>query len=421
MIIVLLLLITGITGLGLFHTYIIYPWHMRRLAKIPQEWEPLEEFPEVVILMAAYNEEAIIQAKIRSIFRNHYPKSRLTLVIGTDACTDQTDSLIEQLSHEYPGLRHHPFRSRTGKPGIINQLYQDYQSQVPPGAILVLTDADAIFENQTLAELVLPFSSPMVAGVQAHILPSIPHTPQHGEETPKPLQSALPWNVSKLEARYMRGEMMTKKGESRKGLVIGGYGALMAMRWELFEPTPPGLLVDDFYWFARLLQRPKTEVVFAEKAIAYMPLEGSRAVQFQRKRRLGKGNLQNLWIFKSMIFQRNAAYFFISHKVLRWLSPWLLLVCYWSGLALVTLKWRIHEEYGFALNWLILSLILPVGLALISLLLHKLIPTHNGTRWVGHFVSMNLALALGAYDLLFTNSRHVWWNNHENADQKISH
>ncbi|MBM3914311.1 MAG: glycosyltransferase family 2 protein, partial [Sphingomonadales bacterium] len=90
-----LIALTGcIAGLGLVHTYGIYPWHMSRLAKRPQDWEPLEEFPKVILLMAAYNEEAMIQAKIQSIFRNHYPKSRLAVVVGTDACTDGTDMLL---------------------------------------------------------------------------------------------------------------------------------------------------------------------------------------------------------------------------------------------------------------------------------------------------------------------------------------
>ncbi len=400
-------LVGSIAGLGLLHTYVIYPWHMRRLAKLPQDWEPLEEFPNAIILMAAYNEEAKIQSKIQSVFRNHYPKSRLTVVVGTDACTDGTDLLMEQMCLEYPGLRHHRFTKRTGKPGIINQLYQEYQGKVSEATILVLTDVDAILEERTLAELVLPFSNPMVAGVQANIKPNSENSHESSNE------GVFPDNVVAQELRYMEGEMLSKQGESRKGSVIGGYGALMAMRWERFEPSPDGLLVDDFFWFARLLQERDSQVVFAEKAVARMPLEGSRAIQFRRKRRLGKGNLQNLWIFRSLLFYRKTAYCYISHKALRWLSPWFLLACYGSCSAFIAMHWPMGENYSFALNWLALSLVLPVGFKLLTLPFLRWKPFKTRFHWVEHFLLMNFALALGAFDLIFKPNRHVWWDNHK--------
>lgn len=407
----MLLLVIGITGLGLLHTYVIYPWHMRRLARQPQDWEPLEEFPFTVILMAAYNEEPVIKAKVQSIFRNHYPKSRLMVVIGTDACTDKTDDLILQLCGEYSGLHHRPFASRTGKPGIINQLYKEFQHKIPNEAILVLTDVDAIFEEHTLAELVLPFSNPKVAGVQANILPP----PDKHDAFAK--NSSDSGNVLEQEIRYMHGEMMTKQGESRKGSVIGGYGALMALRWNRFEPSPEGLIVDDFFWFARLLQEPGSEVVFAPKAIARMPLEGSSAVQFRRKRRLGKGNLQNLWIFRSLLLQRQTVYCFVSHKVLRWLSPWLLMAFYGCTLASITLYCKILNGYGFALNWLMLCLIIPAVFRVMFMLIMFKGPVRQKFHWIDHFVRMNIALALGAFDLIFKPSKNVWWDNRKNPQR----
>jgi len=408
----LLLLVTGIAGMGLVHTYVIYPWHMRRLARRPQEWEPLEEFPLAVILMAAYNEESILRTKVQSIFRNHYPKSRLMVIVGTDACTDNTDALMAQLCQEYAGLHHRPFPSRTGKPGIINQLYKEFQDEIPDEAILVLTDVDAIFEDRTLAELVLPFSNPKVAGVQANILP-----PPHKHDATA-ASSFVSGNVIEQETRYMQGEMITKQGESQKGSVIGGYGALMALRWNRFEPSPEGLIVDDFFWFARLLQNPGSdEVVFARKAIARMRLEGSSAVQFRRKRRLGKGNLQNLWIFRSLLFQRKTAYCFVSHKVLRWLSPWLLMAFYGCALAAITMYWKIHQGYGFALNWLMLCLFLPAVFKALTLPLMLVSSLSHKIQWLEHFVRMNIALALGAFDLFFKSSRQVWWDNRQSAQR----
>jgi hypothetical protein len=268
-----------------------------------------------------------------------------------------------------------------------------------------LTDVDAIFEERTLAELVLPFSNPRVAGVQANIKPML-------DAHPKPsFEGSLHGSVVAQELRYMEGEMLSKQGESRMGTVIGGYGALMAMRWDRFEPSPDGLLVDDFFWFARLLQVPETQVVFAEKAVARMPLEGNKVIQFRRKRRLGKGNLQNLWNFRSLALQPKTAYCYISHKVLRWLSPWLLLVGYGSCTALISMNWMMVEAYGFALNWIALSLLLPATFKILTLPLRGWKAFQTKVQWLEHFVLMNVALALGAYDLIFRPSRQVWWDN----------
>jgi hypothetical protein len=63
--------VTGfLSSAALFHSYILYPWHMRRAARHQEDFEPLESFPEVVILMAARNEEKHIRPKVLSVFRS---------------------------------------------------------------------------------------------------------------------------------------------------------------------------------------------------------------------------------------------------------------------------------------------------------------------------------------------------------------
>jgi hypothetical protein len=140
-----------------------------------------------------------------------------------------------------------------------------------------------------------------------------------------------------------------------------------------------------------------------------MPIEGDAAVQFRRKRRLGKGNLQNLWAFRTLALNRRLAYAWISHKVIRWLSPWLLLVTVLSwGWALSGSAWG-------------LALVLLGGIEFTALLI--LIQRNRRTPAVWaqrlgaplHFLHMNLALALGAWDLLWEKLRgrqaRVWWDN----------
>lgn len=393
-----------VSALALMHTYIIYPYHMKLLAKKPQNWEPIEEFPFVLILMAARNEEAMIQTKIKSIFRSKYPKSLIKVVVGTDACTDNTDNIMKTLCEEYPSLYHRSFPHRTGKPEIINTLFREF----PPkneGTILVLTDVDALFEENTLAELILPFANSEITGVQAHIKPAIS-------------QKCLNSNSYFFENRYMQKEMLTKKGESAKGRVIGGYGALIALRHHLFLPSPTGLIVDDFYWFANLLFLSKSRVVFAENAIARMSLESNEEVQFRRKRRLGKGNLQNFWIFHSLMFQKSTAYYYISHKVLRWFSPWLILFAYLGWLAALI---KILTSFNAAES-LKLGLLAGTATPLLLLMISRITARHERRALyigaLGYFFKMNFAVIMGSFDFVMNKNSNVWWDNKITIDKR---
>lgn len=126
------------TGL-VFHSYVVFPAHMRWLNRKPNTTPSHAHTPDIDILLAAWNEAAVIEEKIRSSFASNYP-GKIRLFIGTDACTDATDSIIQALQSEFPGLEHRIFGQRTGKPTIINQLAAEATAE-----ILVLTDADAFF------------------------------------------------------------------------------------------------------------------------------------------------------------------------------------------------------------------------------------------------------------------------------------
>lgn len=416
-------LIASLCCLGaLIHSYFVYPWHMRRKARQCKEFDPIETLPHVFVLMAARNEEALIQHKIQSIFRSTYPKARLQVLVGTDACTDRTDSILDACAATYPGRLHHRiFSERCGKPGIVGTLYlecRDLVGRLTPEeqqqSILVLTDVDAIFEDKTLAELVLPFGEPSIGGVQAQVMPlTAPAETSATGELPAGDRGSS--SVLEQEIRYLRTEMATKAGESYYGAVVGGYGALMAMRFHLFEPAPKGLIVDDFYWFGLILQG-NHRVVFAPLAKARMPVEASAKIQFRRKRRLGKGNLQNLWIFRSMLFRKEVAYFFWSHKVLRWLSPWWIIAGYLTGsMALVPLfqGWFLQGRP----DWTAYATALGTGpvLVLVLYLLDQVLRlggfSPKPLRLILHFLHMNLALWLGAWDLFTQSRRQSWWDN----------
>jgi len=367
-----------------FHSYVLFPAHMKRLARRPPSYPPLADLPSIEVLMAAYNEAHIIEAKVHSVLGGQYPSEKLVLRVGSDASTDGTDALLAQLELQYPGrLISQRFEARTGKPNIINAL-----AAVAKSDLLVITDADALFEPDTLTELVKPFADARVGGVQAHADIRIT-----GDEA-----------VARQEASYTAREMTIKAGEGSLGAVIGGFGAAYAIRRELFRPVPKGFIVDDFFSFADL-SRQGYRTVFQASARTSLGVSGDQRVQFRRKRRIGKGNFQNLRHFWMLLNPFTAlGYVFWSHKALRWLTPALLLLA-WLSAAAGANTFVLLDLAFWGMNAALL-------LALTDLALRPLGVSIGPLRFLSHFLLMNLALVLGFIDSLGSNQA-VFWNNEE--------
>lgn len=369
----------------IFHSYVLFPAQMLRLARQKQSPlpEPNNQPPwRVDVLMAAYNEAAVITAKVHSVLKSHYPAAQLRLLVGSDASTDGTDELLEELARQYPHqLVWHRFEARTGKPPIINQLAASSQAD-----ILIVTDADALFEPNTITELVKPFANKQIGGVQAHANIRITENDV----------------VARQEASYTQREMEIKAGEGVLGAVIGGFGAAYALRRELFKPVPAGFVVDDFYTFADISQQGY-QTAFSATAQTELQVSGDPKVQFRRKRRIGKGNFQNLWHFRTLLLPgTKLSYVFWSHKALRWLSPLLIMLAF-------TAAWLGSTQYLW-LQWAAWAMTLAIGTALMDLLLQPLGFSNRFMRFLSHFLLMNIALLLGLFDFL-RGDRQVHWNN----------
>jgi len=374
----------------LAYSYLLFPWIMKQAAgRSHPDFDPLEEFPSVSVLMAVYNEDRVLEEKIRSIFRCRYPKNKLELWVGSDASTDQTDAILSRLAADFPQLKWMRFEARTGKPGIINELAIEASGQ-----ILVVTDADALFTEFTMAELVLPFSNPKVGAVQAH-----------AEVVLEP-----GGDVGAQELAYTQREMRLKQGESTFGSVIGGFGAAYALRKTLFRAVPTGFVVDDFFTFSDLLAQGY-QTIYAAKARVMLGVSTDSRVQFRRKRRIGRGNFQNLWHFRGLWLGSGGwriAWLFWSHKGIRWISP-LLMILFCVCVA-------IFPDAFFRRIAVILAGAV-VLLSLFDLFLSRFGIHKTPTRYLRHFVWMNLALMAGFWDALTKKRAGGSWDNQKPTDR----
>ncbi|MCR5886281.1 glycosyltransferase [Hymenobacter sp. J193] len=370
------------------HTYVLFPillsWRARGRHHNAQLYAPHdEELPRVDVLLAAHNEEQVIEEKIRSTFATTYPLDKLTLHIGSDNSTDRTHALIERLQVQYPGVRLRVFGQRTGKPGIIEALARETTAPV-----LVLTDANVFFVPDTLYQLVKHFRAPQVGLVGGNIL-----NPEHRQE-----------GISGQEKAYLERENLIKYQEGVVwGAMIGAFGGCFAVRRACFHAAPASFLVDDFYTSMAVL-RDGYQALNELDAVCFEDVSDRLPEEFRRKARISTGNFQNLREFRQLLWPpwRGLSYAFWSHKVLRWLTPLLLLLMLLSSAALVV------RGAGWFYQLLLLG---QVGLPLLLLLdaWLRLRNRHSRLlRFITHFYSMNAALLVGLWRYLRGAGPATW-------------
>ena len=363
--------IAGGAALALLYTYVLFPGWMIWLGKRRQapQPNPVAELPPVVVVLAAYNEARVIAEKVHRTFASHYPTDKLRMVVGTDCCSDATDAILHELAATYTGLTVVPFGTRTGKPQIVNHLVEHYTS---PEDILVLTDADTFFHPETLPALIAPLSEAQVGGVQAYIFS----------------RSDRAGHIGSTEVAFNHWDLAIKRGESRFGAVIGALGACYALRRVAYTPVPRGFINDDLFIFLHALNAG-WDCVVAPAAHCEMDVSAESRVQFRRKVRIGQGSFQILRHYAGwMAPWRKAGFFLLSHKVLRWCTPLLLLVLLGAGLTL----WapRFHPLH--------LAVAAALGLLLWAI------------RPLRHFLQMNAALLVGMWRAFTQESDGTWSN-----------
>ena len=377
----------------LFHSYILFPlWLEIRFSLSGKKTHPArkDHRPAVSVIIPAYNEESIIEEKIRSIYAGNYPDDRTEVLVMSDASTDRTDSIVRKLTEEFPTLHFYRTDRRTGKPGILNQL-------VPKatGELLLLTDANVLLDHNTIPLLAAHFADPELGLADTQLVGL-------GQERGIALQEKK-YTGREVKIKFLEGSLW--------GIIMGPSGACYALRKDLYSPIPDNFLVDDFYLNMKVLEKGKKAIVEPEARV-YEDVTQSFKEAFRRKTRIATGNFQNLRAFRHLyrnIF-RPTGFCFWSHKGIRWLGPWLIL----SNLLAAILLAPYHLIYLLALGFHLLIFLLIVLDNLLGFFGKQIVIL----RFVTHFYSMNLALASGFINALKGVRSNVWEPTKRNPQRK---
>lgn len=276
-----------------------------------------EELPTVTMLISAYNEEACIAEKLENSLALDYPIDRLQIIVLSDQSSDRTDEIVE--SFQDCGIALMRMAERGGKTLGLNDGVKNSSSD-----FVVFSDANAMYQADAIRSLIAPFSDSRIGAVI-------------GESTYADAES----DAGESESLYWRYETTIKVLESRASSVVGGDGAIYAVRRSLFRPMAADVLSD----FVNPLQVVEQgfRCVFEPKAISVEDVAESFDKEFSRKVRIVNRAWRATMSMKRLMNPVRYGAFawqLFSHKLLRWLVPAFLLLLLVTNLMLI-------EQGGF--------------------------------------------------------------------------
>ncbi len=335
----------------------------RRRARPPQD----DQLPTVSVIVAAYAEQDVIADRVANIRALDYPSELIELIVACDGSPDETAARAREagadLVLELP---------RGGKIRA-----QDAAVERAGGAIVAFSDANVTWERDALRRLMAPFADSRVGYVCGEVQ----------------LVDAL---GSNQEGLYWRYELALRALESRVRSVTGGNGAIYATRREAYLVVDP-IMGHDLSFPFNMVKRgwlalAVREAQASEKMVP--TIEG----EFARKRRM----MSHTWpivLRGGMLSPRGYgltyAFMIVSHRILRYLTPFLHVIALFANLLLLGQGW-------------VYSLTLALQLAvLVAAALAGVLPS-KPTLIARYYVLTTASLAAGLWDWLVHGTAAGW-------------
>ncbi|WP_038889776.1 glycosyltransferase family 2 protein [Vibrio campbellii] len=271
--------------------------------------------PTMTVIVLAYNEEQWIAEKIRNLASLDYPRDKLTIIVACDGCTDNTAEIAQNTIQEAICADTlfivHDHKNNRGKVSLINTEMDNVTSE-----ITALSDVSALVSCDSLLLASQHYQNENVGVVNATY--QIMSTQNQGE------------------AAYWRYQSKVKFKESLIGSTIGSHGAFYTFRTDLFAPLEPEIINDDFILPMRIVLQGYASV-YEPKMLAIELEESSDDSDFKRRLRISAGNMQQFLKLKRLLLPRyrGTAFAFLSGKVLRLATPYLMIMCLTSSILLI--------------------------------------------------------------------------------------
>jgi cellulose synthase/poly-beta-1,6-N-acetylglucosamine synthase-like glycosyltransferase len=261
--------------------------------------------PVVSVIVPVHNEEQSISRKLEDCLDLLYPRERLEIIVASDRSTDRTEEIVRRFISRDSRIQWLESNSRVGKSGV-----QNLAAQHARGNLLFFTDANTDLSPCALRTMVDRLSDPAVGLVTATVLFGNPEDA-----------------VEKGQGAYWRYELFLRSAESNLGILATGSGQALLLRRELFRPLPPCYGDDCIMPLDVRLQGYR--VIQDREATVFdaMPhsIEGELRARIRMTARNWTGTLSRVALLNPLRFPLTAVGL-VSHKLMRWLTPFFLAV-----------------------------------------------------------------------------------------------
>jgi cellulose synthase/poly-beta-1,6-N-acetylglucosamine synthase-like glycosyltransferase len=354
----------------LVYTHVGYPLLLRALVALRGSRpapEASSELPSVSLIVAAHDEEEVIERKVRDALALDYPRSKLELIVADDGSTDRTAELARAAGADFVLQR-----PRAGKVATLNAAVERSR-----GEVLAFSDANSFWERDSLRRLVERLAEPGVGYVCGQVRFQAP-------------------DGDNQEGLYWRYELAVRSLESRLAGVTAGNGAINAVRRDAYVFLEPERGQDIALPF-QLVKRG-WRPVYEPAAVATERMAATIDTEFDRKRRMMTGSWGTM-LAGGMLSPRGYGPLYAleigSHRLLRYASPLLHLVALGANVALL----------GSGTVYAI-TLALQVAL-LVAAALGAVVPAAP-FRIARYYVAVTAASAAGLWDYLRRGVPVTW-------------
>jgi cellulose synthase/poly-beta-1,6-N-acetylglucosamine synthase-like glycosyltransferase len=321
-------------------------------------------------VISAYNEQAVIRAKLENAISLDYPAAQLGIWVSSDGSSDATCPIVREFARANARVRLVAHAVNRGKTAALLETVRALPENID---VVVFSDANSMYRTDAIRRLVSHFAAPEVGCVA-------------GE---------LRYRTRSGEGAYRSYENRIKRAQSQLGVPVVAEGSIFAIRRSLMPDLPSDSLEDMV--IPLRIASAGYRVVYEPEAVSEEVFALSLAAQWKRRRRIVNRALRAL---ASLPEARNpfrggwTAFHFCSHRLMRWLSPFFLLAGWTSLLTL-----------GFTDATASAAARVLAGGTAVAVLLGAVMEWRGSgpriMRLVGAFAISNSAILAGALSVLF--------------------
>ncbi len=301
---------------ALVATYALYPLVMEWLARHRgRPWRTDDALrPDVTMVVAVYNEEQVLPAKLANFRAMEYPGGRLRLLVGSDGSSDGTNVLLRDAADADERIDWRDF-PRGGKLRTINRLLAEVETP-----FVVFSDANTMYAPDAVQRLMRHFADERVGAVCGNLL----------------LRGGDASVGGAGERTYWSYENVIKKAEARYATALGATGGIYAIRRAAFEPQPEDTQVADDLLLPLRITAAGMRVVYESDAVAEESTSPSMREEFRRKVRVARTSFNSIPHIMRVWrrYPLRVQMMLLFHKFLRWIVPFMLLIAAGAIIAL---------------------------------------------------------------------------------------